>query len=104
MSTTTQDARVWLSPDEAATVLGVTTKTLRTRIAAGELPAYRFGPRLVRIDRADLDALGDRVPANAESAADALAEHIARVVAAAPPLAAGQRDRLARLLRGGERG
>ena len=55
--------RVWMTPDEASAHLGITTKTLRARVAAGDVPAYRFGPRLVRFDLADLDALGTRIPA-----------------------------------------
>lgn len=31
--------------------------TIRRRIAAGQLTAYRMGPRLIRIDLAELDAL-----------------------------------------------
>ncbi len=39
---------------EAATLAGVSTRTLRRRIAEGILPAYRTGPRLIRLDPADL--------------------------------------------------
>lgn len=52
----------WLSKREACEHLGVTDRTLRTYIAEGRLPAYRLGPRLVRIDAADLDALLRPVP------------------------------------------
>lgn len=41
---------------EAARV-GVHPKTLRRRIASGELTAYRFGPKLIRLDPAEVDAL-----------------------------------------------
>jgi hypothetical protein len=40
-----------------------------------------------------------RKPENVERRVDALAEHIARVVDALPPLTKAQRDRLAALLR-----
>ena len=42
----------------AATHLGTSQKFIRRRIADGSLKAYRLkGSRLIRIDRADLDAL-----------------------------------------------
>lgn len=54
--------RRWVSQTEAAEYLGITDRTLRRMIAAGRLPAYRLGPRLLRIDVADLDALMRPVP------------------------------------------
>lgn len=56
-------SRDWLSLTEAAEELGVTDRTLRRKIASGDLPAYRMGPRLVRVKRADLEALLTRIPA-----------------------------------------
>jgi excisionase family DNA binding protein len=47
---------------EAAASRGVSTRTVRRWIAAGLLPAYRVGPRLVRIDPDDLDRLERRIP------------------------------------------
>lgn len=38
----------------AANTLGVSPRTVRRMIARGELKAYRYGPRLIRIDPADL--------------------------------------------------
>lgn len=55
--------RRWIDQREAAEYLGITDRTLRRMIAAGDLPAYRLGPRLLRIDVGDLDALMRRVPA-----------------------------------------
>ena len=46
-----------VSLSEAAEMLGVTTKTIRRYIAARKLPAYRVGPRLIRVDVADIEAL-----------------------------------------------
>lgn len=48
----------WLSLVEAADRLGVSTKTVRRRIAEGDLIAYRLGPRLLRVDAASVNALG----------------------------------------------
>jgi excisionase family DNA binding protein len=42
---------------EAADYAGVHTHTVRRWIAAGRLRAYRVGPRLIRVDLADLDAI-----------------------------------------------
>ncbi len=42
---------------QAATFLGIHHITVRRMISSGELKAYRYGPRVIRIDRADLDKL-----------------------------------------------
>ncbi len=61
MATNSQDR--WLSQLDAAQYLGVTDRTIRAYIARGTLPACRVrGSRLVRIDRADLDALLRPIP------------------------------------------
>lgn len=43
-----------LTLQEAAQKLSVSSDTVRRMIARGELPAYRYGPRLIRIDWADV--------------------------------------------------
>lgn len=45
----------------AARRTGVSVKTLRRRIAAGELSAYRSG-RLIRVEASDVDALFVQIP------------------------------------------
>lgn len=63
MSSSTIVARRWLSQREAADYLGVTDRSVRAYIARGDLPAHRVrGSRLIRIDRADLDALLRPIP------------------------------------------
>lgn len=52
-----------LSLTEAAEYLSLDPRTIRRYIAAGRLPAYRVGPRLIKIDTADLDALARPVVA-----------------------------------------
>ena len=47
---------------QAAEHLGVTTKTVRRRIADGTIPAYRFGGRLLRVDLNELEAALRRIP------------------------------------------
>jgi excisionase family DNA binding protein len=42
---------------EGAEILGVNCRTIRRYIAAGKLPAYRVGPRLIKIDAADPQSL-----------------------------------------------
>lgn len=61
--------RGMVSLAEAADLAGVSIRTLRRRIADGVLPAYRTGPRLIRLDPADLLELIQ--PMN-ETAADLL--------------------------------
>ena len=51
---------------QAAERTEVSVKTLRRRSAAGLLPAYRCGPRTIRLDPPDVDNLMRRVP-NARS-------------------------------------
>jgi excisionase family DNA binding protein len=60
--TTPAPPRDWKSTRESAEYAGVCVKTIRRRIADGSLPAHRLGPKLFRIDRADLDRLFRRVP------------------------------------------
>lgn len=48
----------FISIAEAANHLGVSTKTIRRRIADGTLVARRIGPRLIRVDAASLEAIG----------------------------------------------
>ncbi|MGC5583032.1 helix-turn-helix transcriptional regulator [Ornithinimicrobium sp. W1665] len=42
---------------QAAERLGVSTYTIRRRIADGSLPAVRIGTRAIRVDADDVDAL-----------------------------------------------
>lgn len=52
----------WLTIKTAATILDVSTKTIRRRIATGELPAYRCGKRGIRIKADDLEAMMRPIP------------------------------------------
>jgi excisionase family DNA binding protein len=47
---------------DGAKYADVSTKTIRRYIADGRLTAYRVGPRLIKVDLADLDALVRRIP------------------------------------------
>ena len=40
---------------EAADLLGISVRTLEKMIARGALPAYRVGPKSVRLRREDID-------------------------------------------------
>jgi excisionase family DNA binding protein len=46
----------------AAEYADVHPATLRRWVAAGRLPAYRVGPRLLKIDLAELDEIVRRIP------------------------------------------
>ena len=48
----------WLTRTQAAEAADKSPRTIDRWIASGLLPAERFGPRAVRIRRADLGALG----------------------------------------------
>jgi excisionase family DNA binding protein len=47
---------------EAGALLNCSPRTIRRRIAEGELRAYRTGPRLIKIDAADVEALLKPIP------------------------------------------
>jgi excisionase family DNA binding protein len=54
----------WLTINEIAEQIGVTTKTVHNLIDRGELPASKIGQtRMVRVAADDVDALMRRVPA-----------------------------------------
>jgi excisionase family DNA binding protein len=47
----------------AADTLACSTRTLRRWIAEGRLTGYRMGPRLIRVDVAEVEALLHPIPA-----------------------------------------
>jgi excisionase family DNA binding protein len=51
-----------VSVKEAASRLHVSKDTIRRRIAAGELTAYRLGPKIVRVDMGEVEKLFRRIP------------------------------------------
>lgn len=50
-------AKTYESLAQAAERTSVSVKTLRRRIAAGKLRAYRYGPQVIRVDPNDVDLL-----------------------------------------------
>ena len=52
----------FISLSAASEILGISVHTLRRRIAAGELPAFRTGKRIIRVRVKDLEDLMSRVP------------------------------------------
>lgn len=54
----------FVSLAQAADILGISVHTLRRRIAAGELPAFRTGRRIIRVRVHDLEKLLRRVPSS----------------------------------------
>lgn len=52
-----------VSIQQAAAECSVSSKTIRRRIADGSLTAYRLGPRVIRVDHAELTALLRPIPA-----------------------------------------
>lgn len=55
--TASPEPRRKMTVAEAARYWGCSERTIRNRIASGELPASRFGPRMIRLDSRDLDRL-----------------------------------------------
>lgn len=60
--TTKAPTRTLLTLTDAAEMLGVCTRTIRRYIADGRLTGYRVGPTLLRVDRAEVDALATPIP------------------------------------------
>ena len=54
---------------DAAEHCSVNPRTIRRRIADGSLTGYRFGPRIIRVDLDELDALLRPVPTTGGDAA-----------------------------------
>ena len=53
----TPKIRRWVSLAEGAEHIGVSEKTLRRMISSRQIVGYRAGPRLIRLDLGELDAL-----------------------------------------------
>ena len=53
---------VYLSIEEAADVMSLSTKTIRRRISDGSIPAYRCGRRNIRIRLDELEAAFRKLP------------------------------------------
>lgn len=62
MTPTEPTQRHIASISDAAKYAGVSTKTIRRYVSAGRLTGYRFGPRLVKINLTEVDALLRPVP------------------------------------------
>jgi excisionase family DNA binding protein len=90
----TQTPAELLTVREAADILRVSPETIRRRVRSGALPARKLGHSAIRIRRDDLDIITEPT-----TCPDSLEAHIARIVAAAPPLSPEQRDRLSMLFR-----
>ncbi len=60
-------AKHWMTLQQGAVYIAASVKTLRRKIAAGEVPAYVCGKSGgLRVTREDLDALMRRVPSAKE--------------------------------------
>lgn len=57
------EARRWGSLALGADYIGVSEKTIRRMISSGLITGYRVGPRLIRVDLNELDALASPIPA-----------------------------------------
>jgi excisionase family DNA binding protein len=55
-------ARKYATIEAEAERLAVNPRTIRRMIARGQLTGYRFGDRLIRLDRAEVDSLMRPIP------------------------------------------
>ena len=67
MSTTRTPTRRLATIATAAEYAVCSEKTIRRRIAAGQLTGYRMGPRLLRVDLDEVDALLRPIPTAANN-------------------------------------
>ncbi|GEP33862.1 hypothetical protein NSZ01_16300 [Nocardioides szechwanensis] len=58
-----RDLPTYLSLEEAAEIMSLSTRTIRRRISDGTIPAYQCGRRPIRIRLDDLEAALRRIPA-----------------------------------------
>jgi excisionase family DNA binding protein len=58
----------YISIADGAALYGISERTIRRRIADGSLRSWRVGPKLIRIDLADLERITRRVPAASDGA------------------------------------
>ena len=64
MPVTATATRRLVSIAETAEILGISAKTVRRRIATGELDAVRLGRRIIRIKTESIDRMIDAHPVN----------------------------------------
>ena len=62
---TRQPTRHFVSIEQAAEYTGLSTKTIRRRISDGTLTGYRAGPKLMRVDLNEVDAMLVPIPVGA---------------------------------------
>lgn len=58
----TPKIRRWASLSEAADYLGTSERSIRRYVSAGRLRGYRVGPRLIKLDLNEVDALLAPIP------------------------------------------
>jgi excisionase family DNA binding protein len=61
--------RQWGSIQHGAQLFSCSERTIRRKVAAGELTAYRLGARMIRIDLNELERLLRPIPTGGTSAA-----------------------------------
>lgn len=60
--TRTRNLPVYVSLDEAAQMMSLSTRTIRRRISDGTIPAYQCGRRSIRVRVDELEAALRRIP------------------------------------------
>ncbi len=57
-----RDLPVYVSLDEAAEMMSLSTRTIRRRISDGTIPAYQCGRRSIRLRLDELESALRRIP------------------------------------------
>lgn len=63
LMTRKRELPVYISLDEAAEIMSLSTRTIRRRISDGTIPAYQCGRRVIRIRLDELEAALRPLPA-----------------------------------------
>lgn len=61
--TAKRELPVYVSLEEAAQIMSLSTRTIRRRVSDGTIPAYQCGRRAIRIRLDELEAALRRLPA-----------------------------------------
>ena len=62
MPRVTRLGRRFISQEEAAEYVGCDVRTIRRKIAAGELHGYRLGEKVIRVDLREVEQLLKPIP------------------------------------------
>ena len=88
-----QDSNEWYTVPQAADALGVSVSTVWRWIRANRLPAYRFGPKAIRLRQEDARQAGSAIAQPSRRPPDAPFRVVSDQPSALRPMTADERRR-----------